>query len=172
YAGNHQGSVFLDNTITSFQEPDTPSHLGQGLSIGSHPWPESPPDASRTNSSERAGTWITDARIVMRNSISGANVNLLIEGWGVPVKKTDGCNLNPPGPLCGVLDHVERAVGSVLLNAMQDPKQTGKDCPQKYNYAVNPEHALGDFERNDSNPDPHPFGVKQGETFTWDAGCI
>jgi hypothetical protein len=131
--------------------------------------PPASPDDNWPVPHERAGVWIIDAGTVTGNHISGANVNLLIEGWGVPVKDQTGCNPDESlsGPLCGRLIRADHADGQVFGNEMSNPKPSGRDCPQAHNYAVNAAHAKGDYEHNDSDVE-FPWH----NSFTWDNTCV
>ena len=66
---------------------------------------------------------------VTGNTISGANVNLLIEGLGIP---------NQAGG-------IDPAPGAVFGNNPHDP-MGNSDCSGAYNYAVNPDHAKGTYD--------------------------
>lgn len=60
YYGKHNGSVYSNNTITS-----SFNKLGAGLVVGIHPWPNE--------------NYVYDP-VVTSNTISGAVVNLLVDG--------------------------------------------------------------------------------------------
>jgi hypothetical protein len=60
---------------------------------------------------------------------AGANVNLLIEGYGIP---NGSGGIDPaPGAICG--------------NNPHDP-MGNSDCANAHNYAVNPSHAVGTYD--------------------------
>ena len=59
--GNHAGSVYKGNRITS-----SLNKMGFGLGVGSHPWDK--------------GHTVSDAGVITANTISGAVVNLAVDG--------------------------------------------------------------------------------------------
>jgi hypothetical protein len=115
YAGRHEGSLFSGNTVTNVEF----NRLGHGFSVGSHPWPDG------------VDLWIVDTGTVTGNTISGANVNLLIEGFGV---------FNP------ATGHVSAGAGTISGNDARDDAMGNSDCANAYRYAVNPSHAVGSYD--------------------------